>query len=186
MKPTAAPTLAPQSGPSWRAPSAALADFTPPAAGWAAVGSALSREFARYGFRAAGLNLLIARGSDAKLLDASGIAPIPNGPAWLLGMKNLAGHPTPVFDLCAALSLPVGQAPSTPMVLVLGKGDDALGLLIEGHTVALRGLSAAQGGAQAVPARLAPYSPAAWLGQGELWFEFEHASLFSALRHAAH
>jgi chemotaxis signal transduction protein len=182
--PAALPSAA-DAGPRWRSPSAALAQFTAPAHSLVAVDSSLSREFARYGFRVGGLNLLIARGTDAKLVEARGIAPIPHTPAWLIGMKNLAGHPTPVFDLRAALGLPAGEAPAAPMVLVLGKGDDALGLQIDGHTTALRGLASAQGAATAVPERLAPYSSTAWVGNGTVWLEFDHQRFFAALREAA-
>ncbi len=174
-----------QAGPRWRSPSAALAQFTAPVGSLLAEQAPRSREFARYGFRVGALNLLIARSTDAKLVEARAITAIPHSPPWLLGMKNLAGHPTPVFDLWAALGLPAADPPQAPTVLVLGKGGEALGLLVEGHTTALRGLVAAPSAGLAAPEGLAPYSSAAWVGNGAVWLEFDHERFFTDLRETA-
>jgi CheW-like domain len=168
-------------GPDWHLPGAALARFQAPARNLMQVGSLHSQEFARYGFRIGGIGLLIAQGADAELVQTSTIAPIPLSAASLLGMMNRHGHPVPVFDLRAALDLPAEDAAASAavLVLVLGKGDDALGLRVQEHPIPLRGLAATTA-APPLPARLAAHSTAAWIAQGEPWVEFNHRGFFGA------
>ena len=168
------------SGPAWHKPGAALARFAAPAGSLAAVGSLRSQEFARYGVRISGIGLLIAAGTDSELIEARSIAPIPHSQPWLLGMMNRRGHPIPVFDLRVALELPFDDQPASPMVLVLGKGDDALGIRVDGPPQALRGMTVTPL-SSALPPRLAPHASAAWMADGELWVEFDHAAFFGAL-----
>jgi chemotaxis signal transduction protein len=167
-----------QAAPDWQTPSAALAQFRAPTGNLAAVGSLRSHEFARYGVRIGGIGLLIAAGTESELIEHRAIAPIPHSQPWLAGMMNRRGHPTPVFDLRIALELPADEGPASPLVLVLGKGDDALGIRVDAAPKALRGLTATPV-STALPVRLAPYAPAAWMADGELWVEFDHRGFFT-------
>jgi chemotaxis signal transduction protein len=169
----------PSGAPAWHKPGAALARFVAPHGSLAAVGSLRSHEFARYGVRIDGIGWLIAKGTDAELIESRAIAPIPHSQPWLLGMMNRRGHPIPVFDMRVALDLPHDDKQASSMVLVLGKGDDALGIRVDGPPQALRGLSATPI-SSALPPRLAPHAAAAWMADGELWVEFDHRSFFTA------
>jgi twitching motility protein PilI len=179
MSAPAALAAVPNSEPAWQKPGAALARFIAPAGSLAAVGSLRSHEFARYGVRISGIGLLLAKGLDSELIEQRSIAPIPHSAAWLLGMMNRRGHPIPVFDLRIALDLPAEEGPSSPLVLVLGKGDDALGIRVDAPPQALRGMTAAPI-PSALPARLAPFASAAWMADGQPWVEFDHRGFFTA------
>jgi chemotaxis signal transduction protein len=181
----AALAAVPNSGPAWQTPGAALARFTAPAGSLAAVGSLRSHEFARYGVRISGIGLLIAKGTDSELIEQRSVAPIPHSQPWLLGMMNRRGHPIPVFDLRIALDLPAEDGPASPLVLVLGKGDDALGIRVDAPPEALRGMTAAPI-PSALPAKLAPFAASAWLLDGQPWVEFDHRAFFTASDAQAH
>lgn len=178
-----------RAGPGWDLPGEALARFAAPTRSLLHAGSLRSLEFTRYGFRVAGIGLLIAQGTDAELVQSGAIAPIPRSSAALVGMMNRRGHPVPVFDLRAALELRDAEgasdaAAAAPLLLILGKGDDALALEVDSTTQALRGLVAAAP-STALPAALAAYSSAAWLADAQLWFEFDHRAFFAAAGQAA-
>jgi chemotaxis signal transduction protein len=134
----------------------------------------------RYGFRCSRLGLLVPSGVASEALEPTRMAPVPHAPAWLVGMMNLRGHPVPVFDLCVALALPRDDGSQRTMVLVLGKGERAVGLLIDGLPRAL-----AQVQAVAVPTglpqRLAPFARQGWLDGAQLWIEFDDEAFFSCL-----
>ncbi len=134
----------------------------------------------RYGFRCSRLGLLVPPGVASEALEPARIAPVPHTPAWHVGMMNLRGNPVPVFDLRVALALPRNDGSQRTMVLVLGKGELAVGLLIDGLPRSL-----AQPQAVAVPTglpqRLAPFARQGWLEGAQLWIEFDDEAFFSCL-----
>ncbi|HEU0202886.1 MAG TPA: chemotaxis protein CheW [Burkholderiaceae bacterium] len=167
------------SGARWLLPSEALERFQPPARALAELAPRRAEERARYGFRAAGLGFLIAAGTGSEVVEARGISPLPRSAPWLVGVMNLRGRPVPVFDLAVALELDRAGAEKR-MVLVLDKGAEALGLLIDGFPVALRGLRATATPV-ALPPRLAPFAPAVLTAEKAWWIEFDHKELFRSL-----
>jgi chemotaxis signal transduction protein len=162
------------------APSAALTRFVPPAG--ALLGPAQGRDErqVRYGFRVGSLGLLIQVNTGSEVIDARGIALLPNAPRWLAGVMNLRGNPVPVFDLCAALDLPRDDAAKKSKVLVLDKGEHAAGLLIDGlPRVVPPGHPVEQ--PAALPGRLAPFATRAIATSDGVWFEFDHGGFLTSL-----
>jgi hypothetical protein len=66
------------------------------------------------------------------------------------------------------------------MILVLDKGADALGLMIDGFPLALRGLRPAHATVP-LPPRLAPFAHGLSTNDAGIWVEFDHKGLFRAL-----
>jgi chemotaxis signal transduction protein len=162
------------------APSTALTRFAPPAGMPLAPVQARDEQAVRYGFRASSLGLLIRPGTGSEVLDARGIAALPNAPRWLAGVMNLRGNPVPVFDLCAALDLARNDDSHKSMVLVLDKGDRAAGLLIDGLPRVVppgRPIDPPS----ALPARLAPFATRALATGDGVWLEFDHAGFLTSL-----
>jgi chemotaxis signal transduction protein len=161
-----------------RSPTEALTGFAPPA------GFSLGRAerhqpaAARYGFRTGSLSVLIGRATGSEVMEARRIAPLPGADTWLVGMMNLRGTPVPVFDLCTALGLPANDASQKSMVLVLGKGEHAVGFLIDGLPRALTALRPID--VPSLPPALAPFVAAAWSDGAGLWIEFDPLELLSS------
>ncbi len=68
-----------------------------------------------------------------EVISQPAIAPLPGTSAWLLGLCNLRGNLVPVYQLHGALAAPL---PPQPLVLIIGRGDQALGLVIDQLPVA--------------------------------------------------
>jgi chemotaxis signal transduction protein len=161
-------------------PSAALTRFAPPAGALLGPVQARVEQQVRYGFRISSLGLLIKPGTGSEVVEARGIATMPNAPRWLAGVMNLRGNPVPVFDLCAALDLGRNDESQKSMVLVLDKGDAAAGLLIDGvPRVVPQGKPIDP--PSALPARLAPFAPIAVATEDGIWLEFDHAGFLTSL-----
>jgi len=162
------------------APSEALTRFAPPAGALLGPVQARDEQTARYGFRVSSLGLLIKPGTGSEVVEARGIAPLPNAPRWLAGVMNLRGNPVPVFDLCSALELARNDESQKSMVLVLDKGEHAAGLLIDGlPRIVPQGKPIEPPGA--LPIRLAPFAPQAVATSDAVWLEFDHVGFLTSL-----
>jgi chemotaxis signal transduction protein len=161
-------------------PSEALTRFNPYAGALLDPGQPGDERRVRYGFRVGSVNLLIQPDTRSEVIEARGIAAMPNAPRWLAGYMNLRGNPVPVFDVYAALDLTRNDAEQKPMVLVLDKGDRAAGLLIDGlPRVVPPGEPIDQ--PAVLPARLAPFASQPIATDDGVWFEFDHAAFLTSL-----
>ena len=142
---------------------------------------------ARYGFRIGSLALLVPLGVGSEVAPLINPAVIPNGPAWLSGVINLRGALVPVVDLRGPLGLDParagdgrGDASARPMVLIFGKGEEAAGFLIDGYP---RAVAELRPGAQMppLPEPLAGCVSAAWASDADIWIDFDHRALLTAL-----
>ncbi|HEV2112329.1 MAG TPA: chemotaxis protein CheW [Gammaproteobacteria bacterium] len=162
----------------WLTPSAALGRFVP--AVGARPSSAVSAEAAvRYGFRVAGIGLLLGNATGAELVAQGRVSPIPNGPAWLKGLMNLRGNLVPIVDIATVLGIESAQA-ETALLLVFGKGDRAVGVPIAAAPEAIRGLSAVSQ-LPPLPERLLGHAGDGFLHGQDFWIEFQHESFFESL-----
>lgn len=170
----------------WQPPSVALNRFVP-SAGARRSTTADAAATLRYGFRAAGIGLLLAEATGAELVSQGEVAPVPNAPFWLTGLMNLRGNLVPIVDMQAALGIGAAANPgaamprtSAPLVLVFGKSERAMGVLIEAAPQALRNLQAVEQ-SPPLPERLAPHAGAGYVEKQDFWVEFKHDSFFESL-----
>jgi twitching motility protein PilI len=105
---------------------------------------------ARQGFRIGELRLMVRYEEGSELTDLPATYSLPNAPAWFHGIANLHGNLTPVFDLGAFAGAAATEA-AHPMLLVLSRGADAAGIVIDGLPQRLRWTAD-----QAVSSSLAP------------------------------
>lgn len=168
----------------WLTPSAALNRFVPTADARVGTDEGV-KQTVRYGFRAASIGLLLAQSAGAELVAQGAVAPIPNGPAWLLGLMNLRGNLVPIADLQIALGVSSDEAASprretVPLVLVFGKGERAIGVQIEAAPQALKNLSVVSQ-IPPLPERLVAHAGDGYTEDQRFWVEFRHESFFEAL-----
>jgi hypothetical protein len=93
---------------------------------------------------------------------------IPNGPDWLLGMINLHGNLVPVCDLKRILGVGDVQGSGKPMILVLDKGENTAGFVIDGYPCAVAGLR---------PSNPVPGLPG--LLARKVWLEFDNVGFLN-------
>jgi twitching motility protein PilI len=85
----------------------------------------------RQGFRIGSVHLMVRYEDGSELAEVPGVCRLPHSPAWFLGMTNLHGGLVPVFDLARKWGTQHDAALS-PMVLVLGHGEQRAGVVIDG------------------------------------------------------
>ena len=89
----------------------------------------------RQGFRIGSVGLMIGHEDGSELTEMPTLYDLPHAPAWFMGMANLHGNMVPVFDLASYLGIekqPVQREVARRMLLVLGHGAEAAGVMIDG------------------------------------------------------
>lgn len=163
-------------------PEEALNRFQKPDA--ALVGLDLSHndyQLPRYGFIVNGIGFMISSEILSEVVKHYKVYPIPNTQAWMKGLVNLRGNLIPVYDLSMLLGLsdaPIQQG----SLLVLDKGRDSVGILIDGlpqpcditdwsKTMQIPEL----------PAGLSDFITDAYSADDVIWLGFKHKEFFKSV-----
>jgi twitching motility protein PilI len=166
----------------WLSPSEALQRFSPPQdLLWH--DAQQDKPDSRYGYRIGALRLLIKRSSGSEVLRGPAVSSLPGSVPWLLGIMNLRGSVVPVFDLASLLGVKAATSKRAPIVLVLDKGDDALGVVIDDFPQALKQLRPIVGMPQ-LPAQLQEHIAGAFIKDDDIWLDFQHQGFFRKLSSA--
>jgi twitching motility protein PilI len=91
----------------------------------------------RYGVNICQQNLLFDKTILCEAAIKSNIYPIPNVPSWIHGMINLRGNIIPVFKIDEFLSDSETTEVKNNVVLVIGEGNNAVGLSIDALPVSI-------------------------------------------------
>lgn len=148
--------------------------------------SAATRIEQRQGLRVGNLHLMIRYEDGSELADLPRVYRLPDAPAWFHGMTNLHGTLIPVFSLAEYLGLDEhaglqGPGGSQRMMLVMGSGADAVGVLIDGLPQRLRFQGEQRVEDAPVPAQLEGcIAGTYWIDQ-QAWMDFMPAGLFDRL-----
>ena len=137
-------------------------------------------DIVRQAFRIGHVRLLAPFATASELVEMPNVFPLPRMPANLLGLVNLHGRIVPLFDLA-----PLFETQHLPrekrMLLVIGHGDAAAGIVIDG----LPRRMVFQPENEIVPPALSSAASTAVVatythGQ-DAWFEFDYAQLLDQL-----
>ena len=142
--------------------------------------SPLASSQSRQGFRIGELRLMIRYEDASELAEISVIHRLPNAPFWFCGIANLHGKLTPVFDLARYFGVDPDPAIKR-MLLVISRGSDATGVLIDGLPERLRCPEDESTEAGALPERLMPHIRGASLVGEQPWLDLDTHSLLGAI-----
>lgn len=134
----------------------------------------------RQGFSVGSVNLMLRYEHGSELTEVPAVHRLPHAPAWLLGMANLHGALLPVFDLARLFNVAHKEG-QRAMLLVLGHGADAAGVVIDGLPQRLRFDARNLSDPALIPTALEPVVERAALVDGRLWFDLDVVALLSAL-----
>src|SRR5690348_14873284 len=134
----------------------------------------------RQGFRIGQMRLAAPFATASELVEMPNVYPLPRMPANLLGLVNLHGRIVPLFDL-ANLFETTHLPREKRMVLVLGHGNDAAGVVIDGLPRRLVFSPETQILAPALPAGAADAVIATYLQGKDAWFEFDYSKLLDLM-----
>ena len=137
-------------------------------------------DIVRQAFRIGQMRLLTPFVTASELVEMPAVYPLPRMPANLLGLLNLHGRIVPLFDLA-----PLFETQHLPrerrMVLVIGHGNDAAGIVIDGLPRRIVFKPDQQIITPALPAAAAGAALATYVQGSDAWFEFNYASLLEQL-----
>ena len=137
-------------------------------------------DIVRQAFRIGHMRLLAPFATASELVEMPNVYPLPRMPANLLGLVNLHGRIVPLFDL-ANLFETQHLPREKRMVLVMGHGNDAAGIVIDGLPRRLVFRPDQQILTPALPAAAADAAIASYVQGPDAWFEFNYASLLEQL-----
>ncbi len=137
-------------------------------------------DIVRQAFRIGHIRMLAPFATASELTEMPNVYPLPRSPANLLGLVNLHGRIVPLFDLVALFEtqhLPREKR----MLLVIGHGSDAAGIVIDGLPRRIVFRPEAQVIPPALPAAPALAVTAAYAEGDDTWFDFDYAQLLDQL-----
>ena len=137
-------------------------------------------EIVRQAFRIGHMRLLAPFATASELVEMPNVYPLPRMPENLLGLVNLHGRIVPLFDL-AALFETEHLAREKRMVLVIGHGNDAAGIVIDGLPRRMAFMPESQIMPKALSAAAATAVIATYTQGSDAWFEFDYAQLLEQL-----
>jgi twitching motility protein PilI len=137
-------------------------------------------EIVRQAFRIGHMRLLAPFASASELVEMPNVFPLPRMPENLLGLVNLHGRIVPLFDL-ASLFATQHLPREKQMLLVMGHGDAAAGIVIDGLPRRMAFMPEAQIVPPALPAAAAAAVVASYVTGQDAWFEFDYAQLLDQL-----
>ena len=137
-------------------------------------------DIVRQAFRIGDVRLLAPFATASELVEMPNVYPLPRMPANLLGLVNLHGRIVPLFDLA-----PLFETQHLPrekrMLLVIGHGDAAAGIVIDGLPRRLVFQPENEIIAPALSAAAATALVATYANGQDAWFEFDYAQLLDQL-----
>ena len=134
----------------------------------------------REGFRIGALGLMILYQDGSELTDMPEIYRLPNAPHWFSGMANLHGALIPVCDLARYLGIE-RSTQAKPMLLVLGHGADAAGVVIDGLPLRLRFGAADRAEGTPVPPALSDCIGATYSAGDQSWMDLKVGAFLQQL-----
>lgn len=138
----------------------------------------------RQGIRVGPLNFMIGYADGTELTDLPTFYHVPNSPSWLLGTVNLHGVVLPVFDLVNYFGFKHSKT-AKPMLLVLTKDGESVGVVIDGLPQRLRFDPKAEQAEQALASdSVRPHVKTSVIIDEVLWFDLDIPSLLNALEQA--
>ncbi|HSV52349.1 MAG TPA: chemotaxis protein CheW [Burkholderiaceae bacterium] len=140
----------------------------------------------RQGLRVGNLRLMIRYQDGSELADLPRVYRLPDAPPWFHGMANLHGTLIPVFGLAQYLGLAEyagleGPEGTKRMMLVMGSGADAVGVLIDGLPQRLRFQDEQRTEDAPVPPQLEGCIAGTYWIDEQAWLDFMPAGLFDRL-----
>jgi twitching motility protein PilI len=134
----------------------------------------------RQGFRVGNVHLLAAFEQASELMELPRLFTIPRAPAGMLGVVNVHGRILPVFDLATALGTS-HLARVKRMLLVIGHGDDAAGVVVDG--LPRRMAFAPEDQTFTAPPGDLPQEQltSTWRQLNQTWYELDYTRLFDQL-----
>ena len=127
----------------------------------------------RQAVRIGKLRLLFDFASTSQLSELVPITPLPATPHWMRGLASLHGIVLPVFDLATLIGMDRAQG-QKPLLLVIGHGDSAAAILIDGLPDRFRFEESERAADWDAHPWLTECATAAYARSDQVWLDIDH------------
>lgn len=146
----------------------------------------IEADFARYiqrrGFCIGDLKLLVHLDATSEVLEMPPLFRLPGAPAGIKGLANRHGRVVPVMDLSVLFGMPLDRT-ARSWLLVCGRGDEAVGLVIDSLPERKSFVQDDEVGLAEVTHPIASYAKTAYREGQDIWIDLDAEELFSAIFH---
>jgi len=134
----------------------------------------------RQAVRIGELRLLFDFASTSQLSELVPITPLPATPHWMRGVASLHGSVLPVFDLASLIGLDRADG-QKPLLLVIGHGESAAALLIDGLPDRFRFEDSERAAEWDAHAWLTECAASAYTRGDQTWLDIDHRRLLDKI-----
>jgi chemotaxis signal transduction protein len=141
-----------------------------------------ARYIQRRGFCIGDLRLLVPLDATSEVVEMPPLFRLPGAPTGITGLANRHGRVVPVMDLSALFALQQDRAASA-WLLVCGRGEAAVGLVIDSLPERKRFVQDDEIGLSAITHPIVSFARAAYREGQDIWIDLDAEELFAAVFH---
>jgi len=139
-----------------------------------------ARYIHRRGFHASGIRLLVNLDATSEVVEMPPVYRLPGAPAGIRGLVNRHGRVVPVMDLSALFGPQTDPAAKT-WLLVCGRGDDAVGLIVDSLPERKKFAQDDEVSISEITHPLASFAKAVFREGQEVWIDLDTEAFFASV-----
>lgn len=139
-----------------------------------------ARYIHRRGFHAAGLRLLVSLEETSEVVEMPPLFRLPGAPSGIKGLVNRHGRVVPVIDL-TAMFVPQTDIAAKTWLLVCGRGDDAVGLVVDSLPERKKFAQADEAGLAEIAPTMASFAKAVYREGQDIWIDLDTEAFFASV-----
>jgi len=144
-----------------------------------------ARHIHRRGFHAGDMKLLVDMNETSEVVEMPPLFRLPGAPAGVKGLVNRHGRVVPVIDLFELFELPHERA-EKEWLLVCGRGDEAVGIIINSLPERKKFVQDDQVGTAEITHPIAAYAKWAYREGRDIWIDIDTDALFESVFQIEH
>ena len=141
-----------------------------------------ARYIQRRGFSIGDLKLLVPLDATSEVLEMPPLFRLPGAPSGIKGLANRHGRVVPVMDLSTLFEMSHDRATS-PWLLICGRGDEAVGLIIDNLPERKSFVQDDEVGLSEINHPIASYAKAAYRDGRNIWIDIDTEEFFAKVFH---
>ncbi len=141
-----------------------------------------ARYIQRRGICIGDLKLLVPLDATSEVLDMPPLYRLPGAPAGITGLANRHGRVVPVMDLSVFFEKSFNRA-GRSWLLVCGRGDDAVGLVIDGLPERKSFVQDDEIGLSEIKHPIVSYARTAYRSGKDIWIDIDTEAFFNKVFH---
>jgi chemotaxis signal transduction protein len=134
----------------------------------------------RHGVAIGSFSVLLPGDAVSEVVKGSTVYPVPKTADWVKGLLNLRGNLVPVFDLAEHFDADA-QAAESPQIVVVGKAEEAIALVVDGIPRLASTSQAISHSTLPLPEGIRNHVRRAFVEDDNTWLELDFSALIESL-----